>query len=517
MLHSIDINTSRNIYIDSLLSIDTLHDAYHKLARKLSKKSDCKLYLVDASLSPRVHYMSPHRDKIKSFLKAMMEGNYHFAIKYKNKKKVFYTTEDFSLKDVDYESISSFKIYVRVYSKSTGFMIFASRVALVIDFWREDIAVYRSNEYTEVATMLATSKFLGSTTSITINKLKIPCLKAYIDVHNYTFNNPIDIVYTWVDATDKKWLRKKDKRLRQHVDYISPTAIDKARFQNNNELLYSIRSVLTYLKGVNKVYIVTDNQTPSFLLPNDKRIKIIDHKDIFKDSSHLPSFNSAAIASQIHRIRGLSKRYLYFNDDIFIGRANSMRMFFDSYGHAKCFYSKYTAIPATNNDKAYSPVDNAAINNRAVLKEKYGISVYKKFQHTPVPVLRKVMQGMEKEFPDIFKRTISYPIRSNDGYALAGAFYYHYGLIKGVVHPATLRYSYILLGADSFTMKIKRILAKKESKRFDVICVNSETITDTYEDDVKLFQNIFFTCFPCPGNWEKHKVIKKLKAVQKKH
>jgi len=515
MPYNIDINSSRDIYITRLLSIDTLHDAYHTLARTLAKKSDCELYLVDDTLSPRLHYMSPQREKIKPFLKALMEGDYHFAIKYKNKKKVFYTTRNFSLNDVDYESISSFKIYVRVYSKSTGFMLFASRVALVVDFWREDIGVYTANDYTEVATMIASSNFLDHTTSLSINNLTIPCLKTYLEVHNTALNNPVDIVYTWVDDTDKKWLRKKDKRLRHYEGYISPTATDKTRFQNNNELLYSLRSVLTYLKGIHNIYIVTDNQIPSFLFPKDKRIKIIDHKDIFKDVSHLPSFSSRGIESQIHRIRGLSKRYLYFNDDIFIGRANSMSIFFDNYGHAKCFYSKFTVIPATHNDKVYSPVDNAAINNRDILKEKYGISVYKKFQHTPVPVLRKVMIKMEKEFPDLFEFTASKPIRTNDGYSLCGAFYYHYGLIKGHVHPAILRYSYLSLGSDTFPVKIKRVLAKKESKRFDVICVNSVTTTDTYQRDVTLFQNIFFTYFPCAGEWEKKKVIKKLKVVQK--
>jgi len=516
MLKLIDVTTTRNVYIDSLLSIDVLHHAYHKLAYDLSQKSNCALYLVDATLSERLHYMTPHRSKMKSFFKILLKGDYYFSIKYINKKEVFYTTKKFSLKNIDYTSISTLKVYVRVYSKTTGFMIFASRVALVIDFWREELDMYRSNVYSEVATMMAASKLKESIGFITINKLKIPCLKAYIAIHDYTLNNPVDIVYTWVDDTDKKWLRKKDKRLRQYQSYISPTATDKTRFQNNNELLYSLRSILTYLKGINNIYIVTDNQTPSFLIPKNKKIKIIDHKDIFKYSSHLPSFSSMAIESQLHRIRGLSKRYLYFNDDVFIGRANTMSLFFDTYGHAKCFYSNYTAIPPTQNDTTYSPVDNAAINNRNILKEKYGISVFKKFQHTPVPVLRKVIKSMEKEFPNIFELTASHPIRSNDTYSLTGAFYYHYGLIKGVIHPATLRYSYILLGSDGFSIKIKHILAKKESKRFDVICVNSETMTNSYKEDVKLFQHLFSRYYPCSAEWEKQRRKKKAKALKKR-
>jgi len=110
-----------------------------------------------------------------------------------------------------------------------------------------------------------------------------------------------------------------------------------------------------------------------------------------------------------------------------------------------------------------------------------------------------------KEFSDIFKLTASQPLRSNDGYSLAGAFYYHYGLIKGKISLPTLRYSYILLGGEGFSMKTKRILAAKESKRFDVICVNSENTTDTYKKDTEQFQEIFSTYFPCTGEWEKKK------------
>jgi len=419
----ININKVRNIYTNNFVSIDMIHNAYHDLADKLSKKSGCKLYIVDAILSTYLHYMSPQREKIEDFLKVLLEGDYHFSIKYKNKKEIFYTTENFSLKEINYDEISSLKIYIRIYSQSTGFIIFASRVALVVDFWRKDkkIDTYRCNVYTEVATMIASSQFLDSTTTITINNLKIPCLKAYKELHTYTLNNPIDIVYTWVDDTDAEWIKKKEKRLQEYKEYVSPTALDKARFVNNNELLYSLRSVLTYLKGINNIYIVTDNQIPSFLDTKNKKIKIIDHKKIFKNSNHLPSFSSRAIDSQIHHIKGLSKRYLYFNDDFFIGRANTMSLFFDTYGHAKCFYSNYTAIPPTGNDNTYSPVDNAAINNREALKKKYGITVFRKFQHTPVAVLRKVMQRMEKEFSDIFELTASRPIRSNDGYTFTGA------------------------------------------------------------------------------------------------
>lgn len=46
---------------------------------------------------------------------------------------------------------------------------------------------------------------------------------------------------------------------------------------------------------------------------------MISHKQIFPDSYDLPSFSSPAIESHLHRIPGLSKRFIYFNDDVFLG------------------------------------------------------------------------------------------------------------------------------------------------------------------------------------------------------
>ena len=45
----------------------------------------------------------------------------------------------------------------------------------------------------------------------------------------------------------------------------------------------------------------------------------ITYIDIFPNKSHLPVFSSPAIESHLHRIPGLSKRFIYFNDDVFLG------------------------------------------------------------------------------------------------------------------------------------------------------------------------------------------------------
>lgn len=43
-------------------------------------------------------------------------------------------------------------------------------------------------------------------------------------------------------------------------------------------------------------------------------------QDIFQNCSHLPTFSSPAIETHIHRIPGLSQKFIYLNDDVMFGR-----------------------------------------------------------------------------------------------------------------------------------------------------------------------------------------------------
>lgn len=43
-------------------------------------------------------------------------------------------------------------------------------------------------------------------------------------------------------------------------------------------------------------------------------------QEIFQNMSHLPTFSSPAIESHIHRIPGLSQKFVYLNDDVMFGK-----------------------------------------------------------------------------------------------------------------------------------------------------------------------------------------------------
>ena len=91
------------------------------------------------------------------------------------------------------------------------------------------------------------------------------------------------------------------------------------RFRDNNELRYSMRSIEKYAPWVRKIHVLTNGQVPNWLNIEHPRIHLVTHADIFPNSSHLPVFSSPAIEAHLHRIPGLSNRFIYFNDDVFLG------------------------------------------------------------------------------------------------------------------------------------------------------------------------------------------------------
>ncbi|XP_055624663.1 N-acetylglucosamine-1-phosphotransferase subunits alpha/beta [Toxorhynchites rutilus septentrionalis] len=147
--------------------------------------------------------------------------------------------------------------------------------------------------------VLAVVTFLYLLTNL--NTATEQCVKCY---------DTLDVVYTWVNGSDQLFL----ERLKLYSD-----SRDKARYDDKNELKYSLRSLEKYAPWVRKVYIVTNGQIPFWLNLDCPKIQLIQHSDIADEEAILPTFSSTAIETFIHRIPGLSKNFLYLNDDIFLG------------------------------------------------------------------------------------------------------------------------------------------------------------------------------------------------------
>nr|CAD7569097.1 unnamed protein product [Timema californicum] len=86
------------------------------------------------------------------------------------------------------------------------------------------------------------------------------------------------------------------------------------------ELRYSLRSLEKFAPWIRHVFLVTNGQIPYWLNLDNPRLTLVTHEEIFVNLSHLPTFSSPAIETHIHRIHGLSQKFLYLNDDVMLGK-----------------------------------------------------------------------------------------------------------------------------------------------------------------------------------------------------
>ncbi|WP_052283173.1 stealth family protein [Kluyvera genomosp. 1] len=200
-------------------------------------------------------------------------------------------------------------------------------------------------------------------------------------------NFPVDVVYTWVDNNDIKWLEKINNYNVKNKERLGRYSTDKARFDNHNEIFYSIKSVLINMPWVRNIFIVTDNQIPDVLYLSSK-IKVVDHHDII-DEAFLPTFNSHVIEAHLHKIEGLSENFIYFNDDVFAARPLTASHFFKSNGIASLFISSKD-LDVLKQRGVDTPTLSASISSRVLLNADYDVPIGGSLVHTYIP-LKKSM------------------------------------------------------------------------------------------------------------------------------
>ena len=117
------------------------------------------------------------------------------------------------------------------------------------------------------------------------------------------------------------------------IGQLSIQDVGAHRFADNEELRYSLRSLYQFAPWVRNIYILTNGQIPNWLNVQHERIKIVTHSEVFRNKSHLPTFSSPSIESNMHNIPGISEHFLYFNDDVFLGRPVYPEDFISSEGY----------------------------------------------------------------------------------------------------------------------------------------------------------------------------------------
>ncbi|CEK09276.1 hypothetical protein [Legionella hackeliae] len=241
--------------------------------------------------------------------------------------------------------------------------------------------------------------------------------------------NFIDAVISWVDGYDPVYQNKlktfcTEKGIHQH------TAVEPTRIQQRNEIHYCLHALRRYASWIRTIYIITNQQVPPTVKALEgtefgNKIKIIDQNDLLLESnSTSPVFNSISVEWLIWRIKGLSDRFIYLNDDFFIIRNVTPEDFFKNdcvllRGEWKVqtehkwrhqinnYFLKLRGKPAVK------PQDNP---HRTWQENSAKLAGWEKkfylLPHAPFPLLKDTFENYIGPESELFNENIRYPFRN---------------------------------------------------------------------------------------------------------
>ena len=155
-------------------------------------------------------------------------------------------------------------------------------------------------------------------------------------------NEPIDVLIKYIDLNDPNLVRTGIKQIRKDDD--------------NDELKYSVRSILKYIPWIRKIFILMPNEKVRYFKPKEEiKDKIVYIKD--KDLLGFDSGNSVTFQYNLYKMKqfGLSENFILMDDDYFIAKKiNKSEFFYEEKGEI------YPALVTSD----YYEIDKARIKNK---------------------------------------------------------------------------------------------------------------------------------------------------------
>ena len=198
---------------------------------------------------------------------------------------------------------------------------------------------------------------------------------------------PVDLVYCWYGGK-------------------VPEGVDVCRASDNGELFYSIRSVDRFAPWIRRIHVlVNDDAVIPDWLSRHVKVRIV-RLSAFIPKEVLPLNNSASIEMWLHRIPDLSERFVYSNDDMFLGRPVSPRDFFDVRGRMICRYRGYDDVRNVPKNSYESMIQYS----RRFLGDPW-----RRYPHHNMDgYLKSVIEDFWKAYPDEALRSGSFKYRVPD-------------------------------------------------------------------------------------------------------
>lgn len=310
---------------------------------------------------------------------------------------------------------------------------------------------------------------------------------------------PVDAVYTWVDGSDPQLAAKRAAHMPPE-ERRQAVSQGEALFRSNDELRYSLRSLETYAPWVRRIFIVTDNQAPSWLAAGNK-IRVVDHREIIP-AEYLPTFSSRVIEAFLHMIPDLAEHYIYCNDDVFLASPCEPGDFFTPNGLPHIF-TDWRRPRRISYERSSTPHARSHANTRHYLEER-GVSPAPALitAHGPFPQTRTNANGTAAFFAEAIRVFAQDKFRSFRGMV----FYSHmaplwaYAMRQAI--PCDLPYYYINTKRLDRRAYYNALLREAEKTPLLFYCLNDAADSREYlrwREDMAAFLR---TRYPNPSLFE---------------
>ena len=296
----------------------------------------------------------------------------------------------------------------------------------------------------------------------------------------------IDFVVLWVDGNDPEWRKGFEKwsSLQEGDNSLK-------RFRDWNNLNYMFRVFEVCTPWVRKIHFVTWGHLPDWLNTEHQKLNIVRHEDIL-EVSKLPIFNSHSLETNIHRIKGLSEKFVFFNDDMFITKPLNIDYFFNK-GLPRDILIFNAIFMDTIAHIRLNDIEliNNFFHKKKILKTnflkvfniKYGIEQIRSLlllpwpqitgfydPHQPQPFLKKTFEEVWNTVPDILSKTSASKFRNKED--VNQYLFRYWQLMKGDFYPRSF--------SDTHTVPVKNmndvdtVVKYIIDQKYNMLCINDE-------------------------------------------
>lgn len=240
----------------------------------------------------------------------------------------------------------------------------------------------------------------------------------------------------------------------------------------NKDLLYSVKSVRKFIKWINKIYVIVQNnhKLDKSLFPDG--IIFVTESSIVPKKFLPITWNSNVIESWIWKIKDLSEHFIYMCDDMYIGRKTSIDQFFINGTPIMRIYEGSPNYPLLSKDPK-NPIPYVRMWENVV--ENKGFN-YTRIQHQVLPYRKSLMKEYYKLYKSEVDKASMNKIRAGEKDFNLLRFTSPLSVMHGKSYLIVTNDSYDFFTESDDKSRVQKILKIKPQ----FFCINNNNINNNH-------------------------------------